>query len=148
MTPKAMTPEKPRWQYRFDSFHKSHLLLQEAMERYDQDSLDQLGKEGTIQRFEICIELAWKTIRDYMEYNNVVLDKITPNSVIKEAFATKLIADGEGWMMALDARNKMSHTYDLERFELVLRQIGERYLKCFGQLHETLLTEHRETDNA
>ena len=118
------------------------------MERYNQDSLDQLGKEGTIQRFEICIELAWKTIRDYMEYNNVVLDKITPNSVIKEAFATKLIADGEGWMMALDARNKMSHTYDLKKFEVVLRQIGERYLKCFGQLHETLLTEHRETDNA
>ncbi len=111
-----MAQEKPRWRYRFDNFKRAYFLLQEAADRYDEKSLDQLGKEGMIQRFEVCTELAWKTMKDYLEHQNVVFSQVTPNAVIKEAVAAKLIDDGEGWMMALDARNKMSHTYDFKKF--------------------------------
>ncbi len=137
-----MTQEKLRWQYRFDNFKRSYFLLQEAADRYYEKSLDQLGKEGTIQRFEVCMELAWKTMKDYLEHRNVVFGQVTPTAVIKEAVAAKLIDDGEGWMMALDARNKMSHTYDFKEFEIVLEQIVERYLQCVGQLYEVLAVEN------
>ena len=137
-----MTQEKLRWQYRFDNFKRSYFLLQEAADRYSEKSLDQLGKEGMIQRFEVCMELAWKTIKDYLEHQNTVFSQVTPNAVIREAVIAKLIDDGEGWMMALDARNKMSHTYDFKKFETVLEEVVARYLQCFGQLYEVLAIEN------
>ena len=121
---------------------------QEAADQYYEKSLDQLGKEGMIQRFEVCMELAWKTMKDYLEYQNVVFSQVTPRAVIKEGFAAKLIDDGEGWMNALDARNRMSHTYDFNKFEVVLQQVSEKYLKCFGQLYEKLALEYDTMDDA
>lgn len=132
---------KPRWQYRFDNFKRAYILLQEANEQYNTGNMTDLAKEGMIQRFEFCMELAWKTLKDYMEYNNFKFSQITPNMVIKEAFTAKIIEDGEGWMEALDARNKMSHTYDFKQFEKVLTQINQRYLECFGALYEKLFIE-------
>ena len=135
--------EKLRWQYRFDNFKRAYFLLQEAAESCEEGSLSQLAKEGMIQRFEYCMELAWKSIKDYLEFRNVVFEQITPSAVIKKAFAAKLIQDGEGWMKALAARNKMSHTYDFKKFEAVIQEITQKYLACFGQLYETLAAEYQ-----
>lgn len=133
--------EKHRWQYRFANFKRAYHLLQEADEVAAGRRLSQLEQEGMIQRFEYCVELAWKVMKDYLEYQNIVFAQVTPSAVIKEAFAAKLITDGEGWMHALDARNKMSHTYNFDVFERVLADIHSRYLDCFGQLYETLAAE-------
>ncbi len=115
-----MVQEKKRWQYRFDNFSRAYFLLQEAAERNKAGELDQLAKEGMIQRFELCMELAWKTMKDYLESQNVVFSQITPRAVLKESVAGKLISDGESWMSALDARRKMSHTYDFTKFEIIM----------------------------
>ena len=133
-----MTNEKERWHYRFDNFKRAYLLLREAAESHQRGQLSQLAKEGMIQRFEYCTELAWKTIKDYLESQNVVFEQITPRTVVKEAIAAKLISNGEDWMSALDARNKMSHTYDLRQFDAVIEKIEATYLDCFGELHEKL----------
>lgn len=133
--------EKPRWQYRFDNFKRAYVLLREAIEETGERSLSQLEKEGIIQRFEYTIELAWKTMKDYLESQNVVLEQVTPRSVVKEAFAAKLIADGQTWMDALDARNKMSHTYDFKKFEEVIEAIQKRYLAVIEALHFQLLEQ-------
>ena len=45
-----------RWQYRFKNFSRAYLLLQEGLEGVKQ--LNELEKEGVIQRFEYCFELA------------------------------------------------------------------------------------------
>lgn len=137
-----MTREKKRWQYRFDNFSRAYFLLREATQRDEAGELDQLGKEGMIQRFGICMELAWKTMKDYLESQNVVFSQITPRTVLKESVATKLVSDGEGWMNALDARNKMSHIYDFREFEIVLEKIRSSYLHCLGELHEKLSREY------
>ena len=138
---------KERWQYRFDNFSRAYTLLREAVQRDEAGELDQLGKEGMIQRFEICIELAWKTMKDYLEGQNVVFSQVTPRAVIKESVATKLVSDGEGWMSALDARNRMSHEYDFRKFEDVIRKIRSRYLDCLGELCEKLLGENENSNN-
>ncbi len=138
-----MTEEKKRWHYRFDNFQRAYFLLQEAAERNQDGQLDQLAKEGMIQRFEYCTELAWKTIKDYLESQNVVFEQITPRAVLREAVAAKLISNGEDWMNALDARNKMSHTYDVQKFDAVIEKIATRYLNCFAELYETLSMAYR-----
>ena len=141
-----MTEEKPRWQYRFDNFKRAYFLLQEAADSNRDGELEQLAKEGMVQRFEYCMELAWKTVKDYLESQGVVFGQITPRAVLKDAIAAKLLTDGEGWMQALDARNKMSHTYNFRTFDAVIEDIQDRYLACFGELYETL-SEADNTDD-
>ena len=137
-----MTAEKKRWEYRFDNFKRAYFLLQDAVESYREEELSQLDKEGMIQRFRYCTEFAWKTVKDYLENQNVVLELITPRAVIKEAVSAKLLSRGEDWMNALDARNKMSHTYEFGKFESVIKQIEATYLNLFGELYEKLSEEH------
>ncbi len=56
--------------------------------------------------------------------------------MLKAAFAAKLIEKGEIWMQALDARNKMSHTYSSKVFDLVLADIEKH---CFHILKDMRL---------
>ncbi|MCF6808171.1 nucleotidyltransferase substrate binding protein [Thiotrichales bacterium 19S9-12] len=129
---------KPRWIYRFDNYSKAFKLLKKAIEKKQQSGLTELEEEGVIQRFEYTIELAWKTMKDYLEHENIVLEQITPRAVIRQAFSSKLIDDGATWQNALDDRNRMSHTYDIEEFEVVVNRIQDKYLSRFEQLYDKL----------
>jgi len=128
-----------RWKQRFDNFARAFVLLREVCKR-GVDSLSQLEKEGAIQRFEVAFELAWKTLKDYLEENGLVVNPITPRNVIKEAFAAKLLEDAQVWIDMMLHRNLLSHTYDIKVFEAVLRTVEERYFPSFERLHEFLLT--------
>jgi nucleotidyltransferase substrate binding protein (TIGR01987 family) len=134
-------PDKPRWQFRFDNYKRAYILLSEAIYSMDTHTLSQLEQEGVIQRFEYTWELAWKLLKDYLEDMGTVLPTVTPTAVIKTAFAAKLITDGEVWLHALDARNKMAHTYNFDTFEEVIAQIQASYLAIFEALYDKMLTE-------
>lgn len=133
--------DKPRWVYRFDNYQRAFYLLREAMETMQGRQLTQLEKEGVVQRFEYSWELAWKVIKDYLEHEGVVLDKITPTSVLRAAIAAKIIKNGDVWMQALDARNKMSHVYDIKKFEEVIADIQTRYFVLFQDLYHFLIQQ-------
>ena len=133
--------QKPRWQYRFDNYKRAFTLLREAIERQQETALTDLEKEGTIQRFEYTWELAWKTLKDYLENEGVVLEKITPKAVIVASIEARVISEPETWMRALDDRNKMSHVYNTIVFEKVISNITKDYLSLFDQLYEKLLGE-------
>ncbi len=137
---------KPRWQYRFDNYKRAFYLLREAIEYKEQRDLSQLEKEGVVQRFEYTWELAWKVLKDYLEAQGLVLENITPAAVIRAAFVAKVIANGEAWMAALDARNKMAHTYDFKKFEVVVNDIETHYLKLFDDLHLFMLEALQQED--
>lgn len=140
-----MSPEapqnQPRWMYRFDNYKRAFLLLKEAIGMMTTRELTQLEKEGTIQRFEYTWELAWKVLKDYLSQEGIVLDKITPATVIRTAFEAKIITKGDLWMKALDARNTMSHVYDSQKFEALIQEIHDHYLPIFQDLH-TFLTKN------
>ena len=126
-----------RWHYRFRNFSRAYTLLREAMERKVAE-LNELEREGAIQRFEYTFELAWLTLKDRLEYAGVTLSEITPRNVIREAFAAKLIADADAWMDMLVDRNLMSHTYDFARFEAVIENTRSRYLAVLDNLYQRL----------
>lgn len=133
---------KPRWVYRFDNFNRALNLLNEALIIMDERNLSQLELEGVIQRFEYTWELTWKVIKDYLEFKGVVFDTITPADVLKTAVATNLIYDGELWMEALDARNKMSHTYNFKKFEQVIVDVKDKYFPLLISLKSKLANIH------
>jgi len=139
MTDPTPKTAKPRWLYRFDNYKRAFGLLREAMEAIETRPLTQLEREGVIQRFEYTWELAWKLIKDYLEHEGVVLDKITPASVIRAAFEAKIITKGEVWMLALDARNKMAHSYNFKHFEEVIERIRISYFNLFDDLHLSMM---------
>jgi nucleotidyltransferase substrate binding protein (TIGR01987 family) len=132
-----------RWKQRFDNFDRAFVLLREVYDR-GVDSLSQLEKEGAIQRFEVAFELAWKTLKDYLEESGVVVNPVTPRNVIKEAFAAKLLEDAQVWIDMMLHRNLLSHTYDIKVFETVLHVVAERYFSAFDRLHEFFLTRSIE----
>ncbi|AFY60256.1 nucleotidyltransferase substrate binding protein [Synechococcus sp. PCC 6312] len=134
----------PRWAYRFDNYHRALILLEEAI-NLDRP-LSQLEKEGLIQRFEYTMELAWKTLKDYLESEGLVLEPITPRTIIRSAFEARIIHQGDTWQQALDARNRMAHTYNLATFERVLTEIRDHYFTAFKELDEFLAPRRLEID--
>jgi nucleotidyltransferase substrate binding protein (TIGR01987 family) len=133
-------PPDIRWQQRLTNFERALRLLREAMAE-GPEALNQLEKEGVIQRFEYCFELAWKTVKDYMEASGIVFDVVMPRQVIKDAFAAKVLNDGATWIAMLDHRNLLSHTYNPVVFEQAVAAIHQRYLPQLEQLHTFLQQE-------
>ena len=105
------------------------------------EELNQLEREGVIQRFEYTFELSWQLLKDRLEYDGVILASVTPRNVIREAAAAGLVADGQTWIDMLTDRNRMSHTYDFATFEAVIRNIRSRYLSLLNELYQLLAVE-------
>jgi nucleotidyltransferase substrate binding protein (TIGR01987 family) len=124
-----------RWKQRFQNFDRAYVLLREALQD-GPSALNTLETEGVIQRFEYSFELAWKVLKDFLEENGIVFPTITPKAVLKEAFAAKVIDDGQVWIDMLDHRNLLSHTYSAASFEKAVKAIVERYLPAMGDLHD------------
>ena len=82
-----------RWKQRFTNFDRGVALLDEALKK-DVAALSMLEKEGVIQRFEYTFELAWKTLKDFLEGSGLVISPVTPRQVLKDAFAAKILPDG------------------------------------------------------
>ena len=129
-----------RWKQRFQNFDRAFVLLRDAMEN-GPDALNQLEKEGVIQRFEYCFELAWKTIKDYLEAGGYVFVIVTPRQVLKDAYGAKILDDGQVWIDMLDHRNLLSHTYSPVIFEQAVEAIHTRYLAGIEQLHDFMHTQ-------
>jgi nucleotidyltransferase substrate binding protein (TIGR01987 family) len=123
-----------RWKQRFQNFDRAVILLREPFEQ-GIDTLSELEKEGTIQRFEFVVELAWKTLKDYLEHGGRIIQPMTPRSIVKEAFAARIPADGQVWIDMLDHRILLAHTYDLPTFQKAVLAIRDRYLPAINELH-------------
>ena len=129
-----------RWQQRLQSFERALTLLEDALSR-GPAALNQLEKEGAVQRFEYTLELAWKTLKDYLEESGIVLTAVTPRQVIKDAFAAKIIVDGQAWIDMIDHRNLLSHTYDPVSFEEAVKAMHSRYMVALRQVHRLLASK-------
>lgn len=129
-----------RCQQRFQNFDRALTLLRAAVAE-GPGKLNQLEKEGVVQRFEYTLELAWKTAKDYLEHSGLLISPVTPRQVLKEAVAANIIADGQVWIDMLNHRNLLSHTYDLAVFEQAVQAVVDRYLAALGAFHTFLEAE-------
>lgn len=67
-------------------------------------------KAGCIQYFEFCFELAWKSARTVAGEAGQLVN--SPRAALRQAFANGWIGAEEPWLEMLEARNRMTHTYD------------------------------------
>jgi nucleotidyltransferase substrate binding protein (TIGR01987 family) len=126
-----------RWLQRFSNYKKAVEKLQQSVDfihLYKKDNseivLDEMIKEGLIQRFEYTHELAWNVMKDYAEYqgNNTIGGS---RDATREAFQLKIIENGDVWMDMIKSRNKTSHTYNEETAEEIYQKIITEYFPVF-----------------
>ena len=75
-----------KMQEKYEKLVQAVHRLDEAIVDYDQMGLDSI-RDGVIQRFEFCVELAWKTLREYL-LDQGYTEINSPKSVMKQAFPT------------------------------------------------------------
>ncbi len=98
-----------RWKQRFSNYEKALAHLTDAIETY-RDTENDLIKEGIIQRFEFTHELAWKVMKDFLEYEGYV--NITGSrTATREMYNKDLLENGQEWMNMIESRNETVHTY-------------------------------------
>lgn len=111
-----------RWKQRFDNFEKAYNQLVKIIGRGE---LDEIEKMALIQAFEFTFELAWKTLKDYLEEEGYELD--SPKKVIRQAFQSEYIREGEVWMEALKQRNDTVHNYNAAVMEKSVQFISNQF---------------------
>lgn len=110
---------------KYTAFNTALERLKEAIDLYNEQENPVL-LDGTIQRFEFCVELGWKLLKEYLEFEKIG-EFNSPRSTIKECFSIGLIEDAEKWLDMLDDRNLTSHTYDEEIAKEIYRNIITKY---------------------
>ena len=121
-----------RFKERRKEFSKALERLKEALQEKDTE----IVVDGVLHRFEFTLELAWKTMKDYLEYDGIISKTDSPREVIKAAFQYDLIEDGEQWIKMMLARNSLSHLYDEETSREIYSDIKEEYVNLFEDLNK------------
>ena len=126
-----------RWIQRFDNYSKALTQLKSAVELAKERMLSELEKQGLIQAFEHTHELAWKTIKDFLnEKGNKEI--YGSKDAIREAFKYGLLKNGEIWMDMIKSRNDSSHTYNEETANEIAEAILNYYYAEFEKLFNKL----------
>jgi len=95
---------------------------------------DDITRDACIQRFEFCIELAWKVSRKLMGTTTTA-----PKQVIREMAQNQLIDNAALWLEAIDQRNLSSHTYN-ESLAVQVYTFASDFLPQLMALRERLET--------
>lgn len=137
--------EDIRWEQRFSNFNKALLKLEESVNYIklnyldDEDELDaddlgyvveELIKEGLIQRFEYTHELAWNVMKDYAFFQGNSTAGGSRDAT-REAFRLNIIENAEVWMDMIQSRNRTSNTYNEEIANEIFNKIINDYFQLF-----------------
>lgn len=115
--------------------------LKEAVDIYSVQPENDLYRDGLIQRFEFTVELAWKSLKEYLEDQGVAITRATPKAILKDAFAAGVIQEDQVWILILHARNLTSHIYTEETAQTIARQVCIDFLPTLQKL-ETFYLEN------
>jgi nucleotidyltransferase substrate binding protein (TIGR01987 family) len=116
-----------RWKQRFENFEKAYRQLNTSLLIINPSETE---RAGIIQFYEITLELAWKTLKDFLVLEG--FDVKSPREAIKTAFQNGYISNGEVWIDALDSRNLSVHTYDEEMANQLTENIRNIYYPILG----------------
>lgn len=119
---------------KIENYHHAIAQLEEAVTVYGNDQSDALYRDGLIQRFEFTVELAWKSLKEYLEDQGSILSVASPKAVLKDAYAAGVIMDAEEWDEIIRSRNITSHVYDEKTAIEVANRICNTYLQVLEKL--------------
>lgn len=112
-----------------NTFEKAVSRFGEALQHKD----NVLLLDASMQRFEFCYELSWKTLKRFLEVQGISNTK-TPREVFSEAFRLGWLTETDDfWMNLIKDRNLSSHLYSEEDARLIFNKFPE-YLEAFKNI--------------
>lgn len=140
-----MEKQEIRWVQRLDSYRKAFERMNEAVEMISLYSIKnretELLLDALIQRYEFTHELAWKLMKDYLEYMGIS-GIIGSRDAIRYALQNGLI-DDDRWMDSIVDRNITSHNYDQE----IAIEIAGRIISIYQPLFDKFLQVMSEKES-
>ena len=122
----------------FTDYEKALQNLKEAVEIAKTD----IEIDGAIKRFELCYELVWKLIKEYLADVGIICK--SPRDTFREAHRNELIDDEYVWMEMIDDRNVLVHTYEMEKARKIFERIKEKYVTCLQKAQEIIKKRFEE----
>jgi nucleotidyltransferase substrate binding protein (TIGR01987 family) len=132
-----------RWMQRFQNFKRAFQQLSAAVELAEERALSELEQQGLIQAFEFTHELAWNTLKDFLESRGAT-KLFGSKDATRAAFTAGLIKDGSAWMEMIESRNQSTHTYEASTAEAIARQIISSYQPAFKTFQNKFTELERE----
>ncbi|MGB2849865.1 MAG: HI0074 family nucleotidyltransferase substrate-binding subunit [Saprospiraceae bacterium] len=126
-----------RWKQRFENFEKAFFRLKEAIELIEPS---ELKRNGIVQRFEFTIEVAWKTLKDFLEEKEFNF-KPSPKETIRLAQQSGYINYAQELMDGLELRNELSHDYSGQKFLQLEYQLRTSIYPVIEKLYFFLKSE-------
>ncbi|MCK5718941.1 MAG: HI0074 family nucleotidyltransferase substrate-binding subunit [Thiomargarita sp.] len=99
----------------------------------------QIVRDAAIKRYELCYELAWKSVQEALKVEGLEICK-SPKNCFKEAFKQGWIVDEEIWAEMIQNRNLTTHTYN-EDLAIEIYNNLRKYLLLFEYLLVQLQTQ-------
>jgi nucleotidyltransferase substrate binding protein (TIGR01987 family) len=121
-----------RWRQRLQNFRRAFDQLSKAAALANERKLSDLEQQGLIQAFEFTHELAWNTLKDFLESRGES-GVYGSKDATRAAFAKGLIADGDAWMAMIKSRNDSSHTYNEDTANEMAAAITSSYQPQFDK---------------
>jgi nucleotidyltransferase substrate binding protein (TIGR01987 family) len=107
----------------YTSLVKARNFLAEIL----QNARNDYEKTGTVQAFEFCYELSWRTLRKVLRFHGVEVE--TVRDAFREGTKIKLLSDAEKWFEYLKKRNITVHTYRKEILDDLFSNTAQEFLK-------------------
>lgn len=126
-----------RFEQRRADYFNALERLKEAVKQGDSDIII----DGILHRFEFTFELAWKTVKDYLEYLGITNKVGSPREIIQTGYKQGIIEDGESWIKMMLSRNSLSHIYDEKTSREIYEYIVSEYIDLFENLKKKLNEE-------
>lgn len=92
-------------------------------------------RDSAIQRFEFTFELAWKTLKAFLEEQGITV--YSPRDSFKGAFQVGLLDEETTWLETIELRNLTTHTYNESTAEEIYAALP-RILVLYKKLLESL----------
>lgn len=126
-----------RFEQRREDYFNALERLKEAVKQGNSDIII----DGILHRFEFTFELAWKTVKDYLEYLGITNKVGSPREIIQTGYKQGIIEDGESWIKMMLSRNSLSHIYDEKTSREIYEYIVSEYIDLFENLKKKLNEE-------
>jgi len=126
---------RERFKRYFENFERALKNLDEAVNIAKTD----IEIDGAIKRFELCYELSWKLIKEWLADKGIICKN--PRDCFKYAYENNLIKDEKIWLEMIKDRNELVHTYTSQESRIIFERIKENYLDAFKELYKIIKEE-------
>lgn len=99
--------------------------FQNSVERFKEVlsvSKTDITRDSAIKRFELCMDLCWKTVKTFLEDKNGIVCA-SPKECFRQAYQQGIIEYDQDWIKFVDMRNETVHIYKEELAEKMYLQL-------------------------